>query len=66
MIGTVASLMLRHPDAGYFKFGDDPALCADLLGRVRTGQKVATVAALRDFDPSEAQAVEIAQVSYHY
>ena len=40
-----------YANAVTFTFGDTPALCADLLARVRRGQKTATCEALRNFSP---------------
>ncbi|MEL6207895.1 MAG: ASCH domain-containing protein [Pseudomonadota bacterium] len=45
-----AELRARYPDAEPFVFGDSPALCAELLALVRSGQKRATCGALRDLE----------------
>lgn len=47
-------LKRRYPTAETFKFGDSAALCERLLSLVRSGQKVATCAALRDYQGGEA------------
>ncbi len=41
--------LARYPGAETFTFGDNKALCEDLLARVREGQKTATCGALHDF-----------------
>jgi uncharacterized protein YhfF len=40
----------KYPGSTTFKFGDGPELCAELLAHVRSGKKVATCAALREFE----------------
>ncbi|MGC3936596.1 ASCH domain-containing protein [Roseobacter sp. EG26] len=46
---TLEEVQRRYPEAVTFTFGDNAALCADLLGLVRSGAKRATCGALRDF-----------------
>ena len=41
----------RYPHASAFMFGDAESLCNELLALVRSGKKVATCGALRDFGP---------------
>ncbi len=53
MSDTLENLKRRYPDAATFTFGDGPDLCKKLLSLVRSGQKVATTGALRDFDAGE-------------
>ena len=43
------SLKERYPGAETFQFGDNRALCDELLALVRSGHKTATCGALRDF-----------------
>jgi uncharacterized protein YhfF len=47
---TLDEAIARHPGARTFRFGDGPALCAELLALVRAGRKTATCFALRDLD----------------
>ena len=48
----------RYPGAGNFLFGDNKALCQELIALVRAGRKTATCGALRDFeDEPEAMPV---------
>jgi len=47
------ALKRRYPTAEAFKFGDSAALCASLLSLVRSGKKVATCGALRDYRNGE-------------
>ncbi|WP_193141491.1 MULTISPECIES: ASCH domain-containing protein [unclassified Meridianimarinicoccus] len=48
---TLDDVKQRYPGAETFKFGDGPALSAQLLDLVRRGRKTATCGALRDFGP---------------
>ncbi|MHA3916223.1 ASCH domain-containing protein [Halovulum sp. GXIMD14793] len=50
---TLDDVKKRYPDAETFRFGDNPALCAELLALVRKGVKTATCGALRDFQSGE-------------
>lgn len=50
----VKALKRRYPTAETFKFGDSSALCAALLSLVRSGKKVATCGALRDYQTGDA------------
>ena len=50
---TVEEVRARYPGAATFRFGDGPALCAELLRLVRSGAKTATCGALRDYDAGE-------------
>ena len=50
---TLEALKRRYPSAQTFKFGDSPALSSALVSLVRSGQKVATCSALRDFETGE-------------
>ncbi|WP_170368172.1 ASCH domain-containing protein [Ruegeria arenilitoris] len=43
------NLKERYPGAETFQFGDNRALCDELLALVRSGRKTATCGALRDF-----------------
>ncbi len=43
-------LKVRYPNAAAFKFGDNRALCDDLLRLVRDGHKTATCGALRVYE----------------
>lgn len=52
-MSAIDALRDRYPGAETFKFGDSAALSADLVSRVRSGKKVATCAALRDFGDGE-------------
>ena len=40
----------RYPGSTTFRFGDNAELCTELLALVRSGKKVATCAALREFE----------------
>jgi len=52
---TLDDLKEKYPYAETFKFGDSPALSAELIALVREGKKTATCGALRDFqDGGEA------------
>ncbi|MEM1373815.1 MAG: ASCH domain-containing protein [Pseudomonadota bacterium] len=42
-------LLARYPEAQSFTFGDNEALCNEILDLVITGRKHATCGALRDF-----------------
>ena len=46
----IEDLLTRYPGAETFVFGDNEALCAELLALVRSGRKTATCGALRDFE----------------
>lgn len=41
--------LARYPGAQTFKFGDNAALCGELLALVRSGRKTATCDALRNY-----------------
>lgn len=45
----IGALRKRYPEAETFTFGDNRALCDELIALVRTGKKTATCGALRDF-----------------
>jgi len=49
MVDNFKALKLRYPMAEAFKFGDSAASCGALLSLVRSGKKVATCGALRDY-----------------
>jgi uncharacterized protein YhfF len=49
MTATLEEIRARYPGAETFKFGDDRALCTELLALVRAGKKIATCGALRDY-----------------
>ena len=49
----IEALRERYPAAVAFTFGDSAALSAALVSRVRSGRKVATCGALRDFEAGE-------------
>ena len=46
---ALAALRVCYPDAQPSHFGDSRALCDDLLARIRSGRKMATCGALRDY-----------------
>jgi uncharacterized protein YhfF len=46
---TLDEARTRYPNAETFTFGDNRALCDELLALVRAGRKTATCGALRDF-----------------
>ncbi len=46
---TLDDVRSRFPDAETFTFGDNKALCDQLIDLVRRGKKTATCGALRDF-----------------
>ena len=50
MAVTLEEAKERYPDAETFKFGDNRALCDELLSLVRLGKKQATCGALQDFE----------------
>lgn len=54
MSADLDTLKRRYPGAETFRFGDTAALCATLLALVRAGKKVATCAALAEFEAGEA------------
>ncbi|MCK5501378.1 MAG: ASCH domain-containing protein [Tritonibacter mobilis] len=53
MSETLKLLKHRYPTAQTFKFGDSVELSAALLALVRSGKKVATCGAVRDFENGE-------------
>ena len=53
MSETLKMLKHRYPTAQTFKFGDSAELSAALLALVRSGKKVATCGAVRDFENGE-------------
>ncbi|XXJ18710.1 ASCH domain-containing protein [Desulfovibrio caledoniensis] len=53
MLEKLKALKRRYPTAETFKFGDSPTVCSALLSLVRSGKKVATCGALRDYQSSE-------------
>lgn len=57
-IGALAELLQRHPEATTFKFGDGAQLSEQLTELVRSGKKVATCGALRDFS-AEGEALPV-------
>lgn len=57
MTVTVEALKQRYPDAEGFKFGDSAETSAWLIALVRSGKKVATCGALRDFQNGEPMPV---------
>ena len=50
MSDEIEDLNDRYPGAGNFRFGDNKALCQELIALVRAGKKIATCGALRDFE----------------
>jgi uncharacterized protein YhfF len=48
---TLDEALARYPGAVTFAFGDNRALCDELLALVRAGKKTATCGAARDFGP---------------
>lgn len=52
-MSAIEVLKERYPGAVTFKFGDSATLSAALVSRVRSGRKVATCGALRDFENGE-------------
>ena len=54
MTTDLEAVMRRYPGAETFRFGDSAALCEALLALVRSGRKVATCGALRDYEGDEA------------
>ncbi len=46
---SLTDVKSRYPEAESFQFGDSPAMSDQLLALVRSGKKVATCGALRDF-----------------
>ena len=48
---TLDEALSRYPGAVTFAFGDNRALCDELLALVRAGRKTATCGAARDFGP---------------
>jgi uncharacterized protein YhfF len=48
---TLDEALARYPGAVTFAFGDNRALCDELLALVRAGRKTATCGAARDFGP---------------
>lgn len=46
----LVELQRKYPGSVTFKFGDSPELCEELIALVRAGKKVATCAALREFE----------------
>ncbi len=46
---TLDAVRERYPGAETFRFGDNRALCDELLALVRAGRKTATCGALRDY-----------------
>ncbi|MEE2951373.1 MAG: ASCH domain-containing protein [Pseudomonadota bacterium] len=57
MPNDLQTLRQRYPGAETFKFGDCAALSATLLSLVRSGKKVATCGALRDYENGEPMPV---------
>ncbi len=57
MTVTVEALNQRYPDAEGFKCGDSAETSAWLIALVRSGKKVATCGALRDFQNGEPMPV---------
>lgn len=53
MSESIEALKTRHPGAETFRFGDSAPLCAALLALVRSGTKIATCGALRDYQAGE-------------
>ncbi|WP_386685148.1 ASCH domain-containing protein [Loktanella sp. R86503] len=52
-MSAIEVLKERYPGAVTFKFGDSATLSAAHVSRVRSGRKVATCGALRDFENGE-------------
>ena len=52
MIMKLVEIQHRYPNSTTFKFGDNDALCQELLKLVRSGKKVATCEALRVYETS--------------
>lgn len=46
MTKTLQQIVDANPDAQTFRFGDTPALCADIIALVRSGTKTATCEAV--------------------
>jgi uncharacterized protein YhfF len=53
MVEAFDTLRGRYPNAVTFKFGDNADLCAALISLVRSGKKVATCGALRQYEDGE-------------
>ncbi|MBO9450236.1 ASCH domain-containing protein [Tropicibacter sp. R16_0] len=54
MSAELEQVKARYPGAQTFKFGDNQALCDELLALVRAGVKTATCGALRDYPEGSA------------
>lgn len=54
MTQNLETLKHRYPGAETFRFGDTAELCSRLLALVRAGRKVATCAAVAEFQAGEA------------
>lgn len=65
---TLAEVQARYPGAVAFKFGDNEAMCEELLGLVIAGKKRATCGAWRDFkdNPDEMPVVGRRDVATHW
>lgn len=50
---TIEEVLARYPGAVTFRFGDNEALCEELIALVASGRKTATCGALRDFEAGE-------------
>ena len=46
----IAEAKAKYPGAVTFTYGDSEGLCTELLALVRSGKKIATCGALRDFE----------------
>jgi uncharacterized protein YhfF len=53
MADQIDVIKRRYPGAVTFKFGDNAELCAELLTLVRSGKKVATCGAKRQYENGE-------------
>lgn len=54
---SLDALRTRYPGAQTFRFGDEPALCAELTGLVLAGKKTATCNAVTYFTPEDRPVV---------
>jgi len=61
-MSSLETILKSYPGSQTFQFGDSEALCSQLLSLVRSGRKVATCGALRDYESGSEPMPEVGRI----